>query len=282
MPVTSSPASAPAVVELSLLDGLPVRFHDMGSGPAVLLLHGSGPGTTAWGAWAALATALATGHRVVAPDLAGFGGSLAATPRAYGRAIWTAQALALADHLGLERFSVVGHSLGGALALSVAHARPAAVDAVVGIGTLGAPMPLPAGLDALWSFTPGRAQVRALLELLRARDATIDEGTVDARLAATLEPGPRAAYPALFPPPRQRRLDDVTLAPAELAGVTAPVLLVHGDDDRVVPLDAATRPLLSALPDARLHVLAGCGHAVPAERPAELHRLVSLFLENHV
>jgi pimeloyl-ACP methyl ester carboxylesterase len=283
VPLSSPPASPARVAELPLLGGADVRFHDMGSGPAVLLLHGSGPGTTAWRAWAPLATALASGgRRVVAPDLVGFGGSRAAAPPPYGRAAWTAQALALADHLGLERISVVGHSLGGAIALAVACARPEAVEAVVAIASLGARMALPAGLDALWASTPGRAQARALLELLHHRGAEITEDAVDARLEAMLEPGPREVYPALFPPPRDRRLDDVTLAPSELAAVAAPVLLVHGDDDRVVPLREGALALLAALPGARLHVFGRCGHAVPAERGAELERLVSRFLEDHV
>jgi 2-hydroxymuconate-semialdehyde hydrolase len=280
--LASSPTSAAADAQVVLLGDLPVRFHDVGSGPAVLLLHGSGPGTTAWGAWGSLARALAAEHRVIAPDLLGFGASLPPTPRSYGREAWTAQALALADELGLERFSVVGHSLGGALALSVAQARPNAVDRVVAIASLGAAMALPAGLDELWGYAPGSDRARRLLELLRHDAAEVDDDAVQARLRATLEPGARAAYPALFPPPRQRWLDDVALARDELAAIAASVLLVHGDDDRVVPLRDGALPLLAGLRDARLHVFGRCGHAVPVERARALERLVSLFLEGHV
>jgi 2-hydroxymuconate-semialdehyde hydrolase len=280
--LASSPTSAGADAQVVLLGGIPVRFHDVGSGPAVLLLHGSGPGTTAWGAWASLASALGAEHRVIAPDLLGFGASQPPTPRSYGREAWTAQALALADELGLERFSVVGHSLGGALALSVAHARPHAVDRLVAIASLGAAMPLPGALEELWAYTPGRDRARRLLELLRHDAAELDEDAVEARLRATLEPGARAAYPSLFPPPRQRWLDDVTLARDELAAIAASVLLVHGHDDRVVPLLEGALPLLAGLRDARLHVFGRCGHAVPVERARALERLVSLFLEGHV
>ena len=93
---------------------------DEGSGPAVLLLHGSGPGTTA-AAWALLVAALSSRHRVIAPDLLGFG----AEPRPGGsyRAAWTEQALELVDSLGISSFAVVGNSAGGAIALSVARAR---------------------------------------------------------------------------------------------------------------------------------------------------------------
>src|SRR3954463_3464980 len=90
-----------------------------GSGPPVLLLHGSGPGTTA-AAWAPLIAALAPHHRVIAPDLLGFG----ASPRPSGsvRSAWTAQALELVDSLGISSFAVVGNSAGGAIALALARA----------------------------------------------------------------------------------------------------------------------------------------------------------------
>ena len=57
------------------VDGSPVAVRELGTGPPVLLLHGSGPGTTGWGAWAAVAEALAGRHRVIVPDQAGFGGT---------------------------------------------------------------------------------------------------------------------------------------------------------------------------------------------------------------
>ena len=83
-----------------------------GSGPPVLLLHGSGPGTTAT-AWTPLIAALAPRHRVIAPDLLGFG----AAPRPTGsfRSAWTKQALELVDSLGLSSFAVTSESAGSAL-----------------------------------------------------------------------------------------------------------------------------------------------------------------------
>ena len=92
-----------------------------GSGPPVLLLHGSGPGTTG-AAWAPLIAALAPRFRVLAPDLLGFGDAVR-RPRGPLRAAWTEQAIALVDGLD-EPCAVVGNSAGGAIALSLAHARP--------------------------------------------------------------------------------------------------------------------------------------------------------------
>jgi 2-hydroxymuconate-semialdehyde hydrolase len=277
---------APPDIEARTIRGAGRETHvrEAGSGPAVVLLHGSGAGTTG-AAWEPLMAALAPGFRVIAPDFVGFGRSRALPgPQSddghpYGRHAWTAQVLELLDELALDRCAVVGNSMGGAIALSVAHARPRTVTRLVGIGTLGLDMPLPAGLDRLWAYRPGRAEARALLELLHTDEAFRTDEAVEARLAATLEPGPRAAYAAMFPPPRERWVRDLALTTDELAEILAPTLLVHGVDDRVVPLESSTLRLLHLLPDARAHLFGACGHASPAERPTELHRLLTTFLE---
>ena len=243
-----------------------------GSGPPVLLLHGSGPGTTA-AAWAPLVAALAPRHRVIAPDLLGFGDS----PRPTGsfRAAWTEQVLGLVDSLGISSFAVVGNSAGAAVALALAHARPHAVTRVVAVGSLGHPMALPAGLDELWGCsTPSVAAARSLLELISFGPATPQ--AVEARHRAIVA---QFWYSELFPAPRQRWVDDLSLTPEELAGISAPVLLVHGAEDRIVPLRDGFLPLLEVLPDVRGHVFGRCGHASPLERTDEFNRLLTTFLE---
>jgi pimeloyl-ACP methyl ester carboxylesterase len=212
---------------------------------------------------------------VIAPDLLGFGTS----PRPTGslRAAWTAQALELVDSLGLSSFAVVGNSAGGAIALSLARARPRAVTRVVAVGSMGHPMTLPGGLDELWSYsTPSLEAARALLELINFDAGTVAAEAVEARYAATLA---QPWYPELFPAPRQRWVDDLALTRDELAAITAPVLLVHGAQDRVVPLGDGFLPLLEVLPDVRGHVFGRCGHASPLERADEFNRLLTTFLE---
>jgi 2-hydroxymuconate-semialdehyde hydrolase len=258
--------------------------REAGSGPAVVLLHGSGAGTTG-AAWEPLMAAMAPDFRVIAPDFVGFGrsrllpGSGSDGEHTYGRRVWTAQVLELLDELALDRCAVVGNSMGGAIALSVAHAQPRTVTRLVGIGTLGLDMPLPPGLDQLWAYRPGRAAARGLLELLHVDEAFRTDEAVEARLAATLEPGPLEAFAVMFRPPRERWVRDLALTTDELAQIRAPTLLVHGAEDRVVPLEYSTLRLLHLLPDVRAHVFGACGHASPAERPTELHRLLTTFLE---
>jgi 2-hydroxymuconate-semialdehyde hydrolase len=245
-----------------------------GSGPPVLLLHGSGPGTTA-AAWAPLIAALAPRHRVIAPDLLGFG--TAPRPTGSFREAWTAQALELVDSLGITSFAVVGNSAGGAIALSVARARPRAVTRVVAVGSMGHAMALPAGLDQMWSYSsPSREAARALVELLNFDAGAATAEAVEARYTATLA---QPWYPELFPAPRQRWVDDLALSREELAAIAAPVLLVHGAEDRVVPLRDGFLPLLEVLPNVRGHIFGRCGHASALERTDEFNRLLTTFLE---
>jgi 2-hydroxymuconate-semialdehyde hydrolase len=82
----------------------------------------------------------------------------------------------------------------------------------------------------------------------------------------------------MFPEPRQRWVDDLALSGAELASIDAPVLLVPGRDDRVVPWRTSSAQLIDLLPDARWHVIANCGHWTMIEKTAEFLAVVQPFL----
>ncbi len=123
--------------------------------PPVLLLHGSGPGVTAAANWRPVIPALSADRRVVSPDQLGFGGTATGAPRSYGRAAWTEHALALPETLGLGPVDVIGNSMGGAIALSMAVTRPGAVRRIVTMGSMGVAMALPYGLNEVWVTPPG-------------------------------------------------------------------------------------------------------------------------------
>ena len=82
---------------------------------------------------------------MIAPDQLGFGGTATGEPRRYGRAAWTGHALAVLDALGVGPVDIIGNSMGGAIALSMAAARPAAVRRIVLMGSMGVAMALPPG-----------------------------------------------------------------------------------------------------------------------------------------
>jgi len=264
--------------------GLPV--HVLEDGPedpdhveasAVLLLHGSGPGTTGAGAWAATARALAGSWRLVAPDHPGFGATPLPPGSRGGLRVWTDTAAGLMDALGHESYAVVGHSMGGAVALALAAARPAQVTRVVAVDTMGAPgSGLSPDLDAVWAAPPGPDGARDMLGTLffeaRARGDAAVEDRASAMVAGAV------GFATMFPAPRARWADDLELPLGLLEQVRAPVLLVHGAQDRVTPLGRCALPLLDHLADVRLHVFGRCGHAPPVEHAAEFHALLAGFL----
>jgi 2-hydroxymuconate-semialdehyde hydrolase len=246
--------------------------------PPVLLLHGSGPGVTAAANWRPVIPALSENHRVLAPDQLGFGGTATGEPRTYGRQAWTEHALALLDTLGVGTVDIIGNSMGGAVALSIARARPHAVRRIVLMGSMGVAMALPAGLNTIWGYTPGVPQMREVIGLFAHDRRLITDELVELRYQASLRPEVRDSWQAMFPEPRQRWVDDLALSGAELASVGVPVLLVHGRDDRVVPWRVSSAQLIDLLPDARLHVMSGCGHWTMIEKTAEFLAVVQPFL----
>src|SRR3712207_1830511 len=144
---------------------------------------------------------------------------------------------------------------------------------------MGAPgAPLSAELDAVWAAPAGPLGARDMLSRLVLDQALVTESAVETR-AAAMEAG-AAAFASLFPPPRARWVDDLTLTAQTLAAIRAPVLLVHGAADRVTPLRTAALPLLDHLADVRLHVLGQCGHVPALEHPDAFRRLLSDFLRH--
>ena len=246
--------------------------------PPVLLLHGSGPGVTAAANWRPVIPALSADRRVIAPDQLGFGGTATGEPRGYGRAAWTEHALALLDTLGLGTVDVIGNSMGGAIALAMAVARPGAVRRIVTMGSMGVAMALPYGLNEVWGYTPGTAQMRHIIGLFAHNRGLITDDLVEMRYQASLNPPVRDSWAAMFPAPRQRWVDDLALSGAELASIQAPALLVHGRDDRVVPWRPSSGQLIDLLPDSRLHVMSNCGHWTMIEKTADFLAVVQPFL----
>jgi 2-hydroxymuconate-semialdehyde hydrolase len=275
--VTPSP-SLPDTASVDV-GGVPTAVIDTGGDlPALLLLHGSGPGVSAAANWRVVIPALSATHRVIAPDQLGFGGTATGSKHTFGRAAWTDHALALLDALGIATADVIGNSMGGAIALSLAVARPGAIRRIVLMGTMGVAMALPPGLDTIWAYRPGVEAMREVIGLFAYDRGLITDDLVQLRYEASLQPTVRDSWEAMFPPPRQRWVDDLSLSGAELNSVTQPVLLVHGRDDQVVPWRSSSAVMVDLLPDCRLHLIGACGHWTMIERAAEFLAAVEPFL----
>ena len=145
-------------------------------------------------------------------------------------------------------------------------------------------MALPYGLNEVWGYTPGpaqsgaaqsgaaqsgAAQMRHVIGSFAHNRGLITDNLVEMRYRASLNPPVRDSWAAMFPAPRQRWVDDLALSGAELASIKAPVLLVHGRDDRVVSWRPSSGQLIDLLPDSRLHVISNCGHWTMIEKTAD-------------
>jgi 2-hydroxymuconate-semialdehyde hydrolase len=258
--------------------GVATEVIDTGAGSPVLLLHGSGPGVSAMANWRPVIPSLSKEHRVIAPDQLGFGGTADGVARTYGRKAWTDHALAVLDTLDVPQVDIIGNSMGGAIALSIAAARPEAVRRIVLMGTMGVAMALPDGLNTVWGYEPSVENMREVIGLFAYDRSLITDDLVRMRYESSLDTRVAASWAGMFPSPRQRWVDDLALSGAELAAITQPVLMVHGRDDLVVPWTRSSLPLVDLLPDVRLHVLGGCGHWTMIEKTADFLRVVEPFL----
>ncbi|MFT4230877.1 MAG: alpha/beta fold hydrolase, partial [Microbacterium sp.] len=128
---------APAQRTLDV-DGLTFAYHDAGEGDALLLLHGSGPGVSAWSNFRGNIPVFAERFRVLAPDMPGFGGSDLPELDEYYPTLAARRILDFLDGLGVERTFVIGNSMGGAVASELAALAPERVrrQAIMGSGGL--------------------------------------------------------------------------------------------------------------------------------------------------
>ena len=242
-----------------------------------MLLHGSGPGVTAYANWRLTIPTLATRLRVVAPDLVGFGFTERPSDVAYDMDTWVSQAVGLLDALGIEKAHLVGNSFGGALALSLASRHPERVDRLVLMGSVGVPFPITDGLDRVWGYEPSPESMRELLGLFAYNTELVNDDLAQVRYQASIQPGFQESFAAMFPAPRQRWVDAMVTPDDQIAALPHKTLVVHGRDDRIIPLDNALH-LLRTVPDVRLHVFGRCGHWTQIEHADAFNRLVLDFL----
>lgn len=265
--------------------GIRIHYEAWGAGDPVVLVHGLGASAAAW---RRVAPALAeAGYRVLALDLKGCGLS-ARPPGDYSRKALAALVCGFMDNLGVRRArAVVGHSMGGAIALEIATTRPERTDLVAVIDGQGivhqpwivqaaAPVSplvgtLASGVTALSPVAPRRFFARMYLRRIFADPMAVTDDLVET-YAATADAGYQRAMFAMM----QHLADTADLAEA-IRTLKAPALLVWGKQDPICPVSLGEE-LYAALPDAELHLIDACGHCPPEERPYETASLLVDFL----
>jgi len=262
-----------------------LHYNEAGAGHPVILIHGSGPGASGWSNFSANIEALANDFRVLAIDCIGWGKSDSASADSYDHVRMVVEFM---DALGLESAALVGNSMGGMVALAVAARHSERVSHVVTMGPgsfAGMPTLFGAGDGPTEGIKrlrecfadPTRDNMRALVEIMvyDKRFATDELAELRAQTAAA-RPDHLANGLKSFQgggPVRNH------CTWQEAAGITAPTLLIHGRDDRVVHFEHTLR-LLSVVPNSRAVLLNRCGHWAQIEHAEEFNRLVRDFVSN--
>lgn len=257
--------------------GLRTNYHDLGNGAPLLMIHGSGPGVSGWVNWRMVMNDLARDRRVIIPDMVGFGFTERRPGQNYDVDTWVEQALGLLDALDLPQVDIVGNSFGGALALKLATRHPQRLRRIVLMGSAGLRFPITEGLEAVWGYEPSLENMRALLDIFAFDRGLVNDELARLRYQASIQPGFHEAFSAMFPAPRQRWVDALASDEADLRAIPHETLLIHGREDRVIPLDSSVL-LTRLISRAQLHVFGRCGHWTQIEQAARFVRLVSDFL----
>jgi 2-hydroxy-6-oxonona-2,4-dienedioate hydrolase len=275
--------------DVTLPSGVYVRYYKAGAAPdpAVVLLHGSGPGATGWSNFSKNIGAIASaGYHVIAPDMPGWGDS---DPQATVDMDHDATLLELLDALYLNQVALVGNSMGAHTAIRFATLHPERVTHLV---TMGASLGRGATL-----FGPGDGPSEGLKMVVKAyRDPSpenmkslVEIMTFDKAQFATEELTMARSEAARARPDHLRNYVDglahgapipIRVDLEKIAHIEAPALLIHGKDDRVLHYEI-TLALLAAIPNSRAVLINRCGHWAMIEHAEEFNRLVVDFLAHH-
>jgi len=262
-----------------------IHLHEFGTGPAVLMLHGGGPGASGLSNYSRNIQALAQHFRVLVPDLPGYGRSSKAVNADDPFADLASAMLGLLDALDIPSAHVIGNSLGGACALRMALDAPQRVGRLVlmGPGGIGISQNAPsAGLKRLLGYYAGEGPTLDKLRAFIREDLVFDGSQVGEKLLlerfeGSLDPEVMA-HPPLRPPKDLeafKRLD--FLLDPRLPTLANPTLVLWGTEDRVNPSSGALA-LQAQLPACDVHLFSRAGHWVQWERASEFNAVVAAFL----
>ncbi len=270
-------ANSPEIGRRINAGGIQTNVHDQGQGRPVLMIHGSGPGVTAWANWRLVLPELARQSRVIAPDMLGFGYTERPAGTVYNLDTWVNHLVTLLNALQIVQTDLVGNSYGGAVALAMAIRHPERVRKLVLMGSVGVPFEITPELDAVWGYEPSLETMRGLLDIFAHDRSLVTDELAELRYQASIRPGFQEAFSALFPAPRQRWVDALASRESDIRAIKHDTLVIHGRDDQVIPLQNSLT-LHRLIEKSQLHVFGQCGHWAQIEHNARFNQLVGNFL----
>ncbi|HUR42067.1 MAG TPA: alpha/beta hydrolase [Verrucomicrobiae bacterium] len=263
---------------VQLANGRRVHYLDQGQGPVVVFLHGSGNGACGYsnfkGNYPAIAAA---GYRVIVPDLIGFGYSDKPADVEYPLSFFIECVKQALDVIGVERYTLLGNSLGGAVALGFALAHPQNVERLVlmapgGLNDLPDYLAMP-GMKAMFeTFSGGPLTVESMraffLKAFVVNPDVVDDQLVRERHALMQLQNPQVMKTMKVPNLTER-----------LGEITCPALTLWGLNENMMPESGILR-LAKGLRNGRMVLVPNCGHWVMIEHRELFNRLVIDFLRH--
>lgn len=262
-----------------LPNGRTIHYLDEGSGPVVVWLHGSGNGACGHsnfkGNYPVVSRA---GFRCIVPDLIGFGYSDKPADVEYPLSFFIENVKLLLDSLGVQKYTLVGNSLGGAVSLGFALAHPQNVERLIlmapgGLNDLPEYLAMP-GMAAMFQlFAPGKTITEATMKEFFTRafvvnPAVVDDGLVHERFELMKLQNPQVM--------KTMKVPNMT---ADLGKITCPALTLWGLNENMMP-DSGIMKLAKGLPHGRMVLVPQCGHWVMIEHRELFNRMVLDFLKN--
>ena len=180
-------SSNPEIANSIQTGAFKTNYHDVGEGSPVFMIHGSGPGVTGWANWRLVIPELAKHHRVIAPDMAGFGFTERVEGYEYTMANWVQHAIDLMDALAIEKADLIGNSFGGGLSLALAIAHPERVNKLVLMGAAGVKFDLTPGLDEVWGYQPSVENMRKMMDLFAYDRSLVSDELAELRYRASIQ-----------------------------------------------------------------------------------------------
>jgi 4,5:9,10-diseco-3-hydroxy-5,9,17-trioxoandrosta-1(10),2-diene-4-oate hydrolase len=271
--------STPEGHYVKLSNGHRVHYLDYGKGPVIVFLHGSGSGASGYNNFKGNFPYLVeNGYRVILPDLLGFGYSDKPDDIEYPLSLFAACVTQLLEHIGVGKYSFLGNSLGGAIALQIALDHPQRVEKLV--------LMAPGGLEEQPEYfkMPGMAKVRDVfmssetVTPTRLKELFVSAFVVDPACVNDDIVNERWLTMQSQNPQVMRAMKVPNLA-ARLGGIKCPALAFWGINEQIMP-ETGILKLAKGVPNLRLVTVPNCGHWVMIEHRELFNRLTLDFLRN--
>ena len=278
-PISPSPIPVGHFVDIAPVAGSAQRihYHEQGEGEVVIFLHGAGTGASGYsnfkGNYPAFAQA---GYRCIVPDLLGYGLSSKPDIEQYDLDFFIAGVKGLVDALGLKHITLLGNSLGGAVALGYALAHPQDVKRLIlmapgGVEDLDTYLAMPGIANMFKVYQSGKTGAAAMRDVMTMQlfDPTLLTEDIINERAPIAETQTQAARSILKVPNMTERLHELR----------CPVFGFWGVNDQFNPVSGTTK-LVENCPQARIIVLNQCGHWVQVEHREMFNRACIDFLQH--